>query len=186
MQTTLGGERLHRHHLPDRQVTTAGRRPVFTHRYVLAIVHLHAIDADRGEPGDSADNTCAARTARALDRRTGTAYPTVAVIEVGTIHTFRHRPSTTRATGALLEWRAGTTDTTRPGPGTAHAAGKLHTCSTGHTHLVPADTHRRRNHLGRRYQVQPENQGERDSTEAARKKSHGPGVFDESGSVASV
>ncbi|MND92492.1 hypothetical protein D3C80_846510 [compost metagenome] len=188
LQAALGGECLHRHHLPDRQVTTAGRRTVFTHRYVLAIVHFHAIDADRGEAGDGTDDACTPSTTRAQDRRTGTTSPPVALIKVGAVHTLRHRACAACTTRALLDWGTGATDAAIfiAHTGAAHTAGKLQACGTGHTHLVTADTHRRCGHLGRGHQVPPENQGKHDSTEVAHRKCHGPGIFDGSESVASV
>ena len=176
LQAALGGECLHRHHLPDRQLTTAGRCAVFTHRYVLAIVHFHAIDADRGESGDGTDDASPSSTARVQDRRTGT------------VHTIRHCTCAACTPRALLDWGTGATDAAIfiAHTGAAHAAGKLQTRGTGHTHFVTADTYRRCSHLARDHQVPPENQGKRESTEVAHKKCHGPGVFDGSESVASV
>ena len=46
LKASLAGERLHRHYLPDCQVGAAGCDAIFTHRYIFAVMHLHAIDAD--------------------------------------------------------------------------------------------------------------------------------------------
>ena len=188
LETTLGGNCLHRYNLPDRQVSTAGGCTVFTHRHVFAIVHFHAIDADRSKPGDGADDAGTTGTAWAQDRRTGTTYPAVTVIKVGAVHTFGHRASAAGAARALRERRASAADTTvfTACTGTACPPRKLQACGTGHAHFVAADTNRCCNHLGRRRQVQPQDQGNGNGTEAAREGRHGPGVLDNSGSVASV
>ena len=196
LQAAFAGKCLNRDNLADCQVSATGRRTVFTHRYVLAKVHFQAIDANRGEPGDGADDARATGTARAQDRCAGTACP--AVIDEGAVHTVGHRTGPTRAAGTLRQRRTGathsavfaaytgTTDTARPGPGTTNTAGKLQARRPRHTHFVTADTYRCCGHLGRRHQVQPETQDQCDHTEAAREGSHGSGVFDKSGSVVSV
>ncbi|MCY1434927.1 hypothetical protein D9M71_510040 [compost metagenome] len=198
MQAALGGKGLHRDNLPDRQVSAAGRRTVFTHWHVFAKVHFQAIDADRGEPGDGADDARTTRTARTQDRRASTAYPAGAAIDEGSVHAVGYRSGTACAAGTLRQRRTGaahaavltahtsTADTARLGPGTTSTARKLQARCTRHSHFVTADTNRCCGHLGGRHQVQPETQEQRDDTEAAREGSHESGVFDKSGSVVSV
>ncbi len=128
LQASLAGVRLHGNHLPDCQMLAAGSNAVFAHGDVFAEMHFHAIDADRGKPGDGADDTGATGTVR----RTRTAGSTGPLLD--------RRPAT--ANPAIVALDTGASHAARPRPGTTGAARKLQARSVGHADFIAADTHR--------------------------------------------
>ncbi|MNP19969.1 hypothetical protein D3C76_1125230 [compost metagenome] len=171
-------EGFHGDDLADGQMSAAGGHTVFADRYVVGKVHLHAVDADRGEAGDGTDDTRPPHTAGLLlDRRAGATHPTVLAVDARTADTTR----------ALLGWCACAADATliAAHAGAAHTARKLHRRRAAHAHLISANARRRSLHERGKPQTQCKAQNEGDDTKTAQ-VGHGSGGVGELGSVGSV
>ncbi|MNB91726.1 hypothetical protein D3C75_388100 [compost metagenome] len=181
LQTTPGIERFHGNHLAYRQAGTGAGDAVLADRNVFVEVHFHAIDADRGEPGDGADNA-------------GATDSSVIVADARATHSACNGTGAANAARALFQWCAGTTDPAVVGvdAGTAHAArccaraaGATRCLDDRHfagARIILADT----GWGGLQHTCKPEAQNEGDCTNQAQFDGHGSGAVGELGSEASV
>ncbi|MNK93922.1 hypothetical protein D3C87_1141060 [compost metagenome] len=180
-QPSPGVERFHGNHLAYRQAGTGAGNAVLADRNVVVEVHFHAIDADRGKPGDGADNP-------------GATDSSVIVADARATHSTCNGTGAANAARAFFQRCAGTTDSTVVGvdAGTAHAARRcaraagaprcLDDRQFAGARVILADTGRG----GLQRNRKPEAQNEGDCTNQAQFDGHGSGAFGELGSEASV